>query len=81
MQKVRYRAIFRSSGWIFSIWGSIVIIKGLYDAFVGVPESEFITSDKWLKYSGFEVVYGLACLTVGYLIFEFAKRIPEFIET
>lgn len=80
MQKIKYRAVFKSSGWIFIIWGIIVVTKGLYDVFIGLPESEFVPLEKFAKYSGFEVVYGLACVIVGLAIFEFAKKLPEIIE-
>lgn len=80
MQKIRYRAVFKSSGWIFLIWGGIVTLTGLYDAFFGLPESEFVPLANWSKYAGFEVVYGIACVLVGLLIFEFAKRVPEILE-
>lgn len=80
MQKIKYRAVFKSSGWIFLIWGGIVVLKGLYDAFWGFPESEFVPLVSWARYSGFEVVYGIACILAGLLIFEFAKRVPEILE-
>jgi len=80
MQKIKYRAVFKSSGWIFTVWGIIVVIKGLYDVFVGLPESEFVPLENFAKYSGFEIVYGLACVLVGLIIFEFAKKLPEIIE-
>ena len=80
MQKIKYRAVFKSSGWIFAVWGTIVVLKGLYDVVVGLPESEFVPLVKWSKYAGFEVVYGIACILIGLVIFEFAKRIPEFTE-
>ncbi|OGS44764.1 MAG: hypothetical protein A2539_04030 [Elusimicrobia bacterium RIFOXYD2_FULL_34_15] len=80
MQKIKYRAVFKSSGWIFVVWGGIVALKGLYDALIGFPESEFVPLAKWSKYSGFEVVYGLACIVIGLAIFELSKRIPEYIE-
>ncbi|HAX61734.1 MAG TPA: hypothetical protein DCX95_04125 [Elusimicrobia bacterium] len=80
MQKIRYRAVFKGSGWIFTVWGIIVVLKGLYDVFVGLPESEFVPLANFSKYAGFEVVYGLACILMGLVIFEFAKKVPEFIE-
>ncbi|MDD5686299.1 MAG: hypothetical protein PHE88_00500 [Elusimicrobia bacterium] len=80
MQKIMYRGVFKGSGWIFVVWGVIVALKGFYDAFLGLPESEFVTLAKWTKYAGFEIVYGLACIVVGLVVFEFSKRIPEVIE-
>lgn len=80
MQKIRYRAVFKSSGWIFVVWGIIAALKGLYDAFISLPESEFVPLANWSKYAGFEVVYGLACVITGLVIFEFAKKVPEIIE-
>ena len=80
MQKIKYRAVFKSSGWIFTVWGMIVVMKGLYDVFVGLPESEFVPLTNFSKYAGFEVVYGLACILAGLVIFEFSKKVPEILE-
>ncbi|MFH1540796.1 MAG: hypothetical protein ABID79_02955 [Elusimicrobiota bacterium] len=81
MQKIKYRAVFKSSGWIFAIWGAIVVLKGLYDVFIGLPESEFVPLANWSKYIGFEIVYGFACILTALVIFEFSKSVPEIRET
>lgn len=79
MRRLKYRAVYKTSGWIFCTWGVIVVLKGIYDVFIGLPESEFVPLEKFAKYSGFEVVYGIACVLVGLAIFEFAKHLPEFL--
>ncbi len=79
IEKIKIRGLVCQSGWIFFIWGIIVAIKGLLDAFILNPESEFVSLDEWLKYAGFELTYGLACLGVGILLFKFSPRVKEYI--
>ena len=78
-EKIKIRGLVRQAGWIFLIWGIVVGIKGLLDAFVLNPESEFIPLDKWLKYAGFELTYGIACVAVGIVLFKFSERVKEYI--
>lgn len=88
MQKVKIKGLAVSAGWIFVVWGTLVLIKGFYDLFWGEPEAnyfspqkwDFISQRQWLTWSGFEVTYGLACIGIAYLVREYAKRLPEYIE-
>ncbi len=76
------------AGWFFFIWGGLVLLKGLWDCFGGQPEAnsfssrpwEFVTREQWLRYAGFELAYGLACLAVGWASRVFARRLPEWVE-
>jgi len=87
MKKIKIRGLFRFSGWIFVAWGAITLSKGLLDAFALEPEVNFYAPHKWgfvslgewLRWAGFEIAYGCACITVGGLLFEFSKRVKEFI--
>lgn len=87
-QKVKVRGLARIAGWIFCGWGGVVAFLGLYHAFWGEPEAnyyspekwEFVTKAQWLRWTGFEMTYGLACVGLGLACWEFAKRLPEWIE-
>ncbi len=73
---------------IFLCWGVIVAIKGIYDSFWGEPESnlfspnkwDFVSKHQWLTWSGFEVAFGAACICIFFLLLEYSKKLPEFIE-
>jgi len=80
VKEVKLRPVVRTSGWIFVIWGTVVVIKGILDAFFLEPESEFITIKEWIRYAGFEIIYGFACIIFGLVIFEFSKRVKEKIK-
>jgi len=88
MEKVKIRGLVRGSGWAFLLWGGLISLKGLWDAFWGEPEAnyyslekwEFVTKQEWLRYAGFEWAYGMACMGVAYLLWQFASRVPEYIE-
>jgi len=75
------------AAWIFGLWGAIVTPKGVYDLFWGSPEANlyapeawaFVSKEQWLRYGGFEVVYGLACLGVALYLVRFSKFLPESI--
>ena len=88
MDKIKIRGLIYCSGWIFLIWGLIVTAKGFWDLFLGEPEAnlysphkwEFITKSQWHNWSGFEVVYGLACVLIAVALRTYARNIPEYIE-
>jgi len=88
MEKIKIRGLVICSGWIFSFWGGVIILKGLYDAFIGQPEAnhfsrqawEFISQQQWLSWSGFEITYGGACVALGIILKTVSGHIPEFIE-
>ena len=72
---------------MFGIWGALVAPKGFYDLFRGEPEANlyslepwaFVTQEQWFRYAGFEVVYGLVCLGLAWLLWRYAARLPEFV--
>ncbi len=86
-EKIKIRGLARIPGWIFILWGSLIALTGLYHAFFGEPEAnyyspekwDFVTQEQWLRWSGFEFTYGLACIGIGLLCWEYAKRLPEWI--
>ena len=88
MRKIKIRGLLQISGWIFLIWGLIVSIKGFWDVFLGEPEAnfysqakwEFVTRTQWLNWSGFEITYGIACMAVALLLWNYSKTLPEYIE-
>ena len=87
-EKVKIRGLVRIAGWIFICWGGLVAVLGFYHAFFGEPEAnyyspkkwDFVSQEQWLRWSGFEIVYGLFCAAIGVLCWEFAKKLPEWIE-
>ncbi len=87
-EKIKIRGLVRIAGWIFMLWGGSLGILGLYHSFFGEPEAnyyslrpwEFVTQEQWMRWSGFEIAYGLACAGVGFLCWEYAKRLPEYVE-
>lgn len=62
--------------------------KGLYDLFVGEPEAnlysvekwEFVSQEQWLRYGGFELVYGLALIALAVVLRKYSRFLPETIE-
>lgn len=87
-EKIAVRGLARLAGWAFVAWGAIIVLKGLWDCFLGQPEAnyfssrpwEFVTREQWLRYAGFELAYGLACLALGRAAWAFARRLPEWVE-
>jgi hypothetical protein len=88
MKNVKVRGLVSISGWLFVSWGGIVALKGIFDSFWGEPEAnfysvskwEFISQKQWLNWSGFEITYGLCCIGISLLLFNYAKRLPEFVK-
>ncbi len=88
MEKIKIRGLIRIAGWIFNVWGGLVAFKGLYDSFFGEPEAnfyspekwQFVTQDQWMRWSGFELAYGLACVGLGWACWEMAKKLPDWTE-
>lgn len=85
METIKIRGLARLASAIFAGWGGLVASKGLYDVFVGEPEAnlyapekwDFVTQPQWLRWSGFELCYGLACLGLAWYCARWAVRLPE----
>jgi hypothetical protein len=86
-EKVKIRGLATIAGWIALGWGLAFGFAGLFHAFIGEPEAnvyslekwQFVSQEQWLRWSGFEITYGLACMGLGLLCWEYAKRLPEWI--
>ena len=46
-EKIKIQKLFHIAGWIFLIWGCVVVIKGFLDAFFLEPEANRFSSEKW----------------------------------
>lgn len=87
-ETIKVRGLARLSAAMFAAWGALVALKGLYDLFIGEPEANlyapakwaFVTQEQWLRYGGFELAYGLACLGVAAYLRNFAGFLPETIQ-
>ena len=85
--KVKIRGLARMAGLLFLAWGGLVALAGLYHAFIGEPEAnfyslepwQFVSREQWMRWSGFEMAYGLACVGVGLACFKCALRLPLWI--
>ena len=84
-ETIKIRGLARLASWIFGAWGGLVSFKGLWDLFAGEPEANlyapekwaFVTREQWLRWAGFELVYGLACLGLAWYCVRWARRLPE----
>lgn len=62
-------------------------LKALYDLFIGEPEANlyspekwaFVTEEQWLRYGGFELAYGLACLGLAWTVWRYARFLPDVV--
>ena len=87
-EKVKIAGLARLTAWIFGVWGFIVTAKAIYDLFIGEPEAnlfaphkwQFVTRAQWLRYSGFELAYGLALLALAWYAASYARFLPEIVE-
>jgi len=74
-ERKEIRGLVKLAGWLFYIWGVLVTIVGFLRLLnINKPDSEFVTAADWLRYSVFQVTYGMVCVGVGYLLFLFAKK-------
>lgn len=88
IERLRIRGLAVISAWIFGIWGGVAAGKGFFDLFWGEPEANlyapqawgFVSREQWLRYGGFELVYGLACLGLAWFLVLYSRRLPETIE-
>ena len=87
-EKIKIRGLVCFSGWIFLAWGTLVFVKGFWDVFWGEPEAnlyslskwEFISKEQWLTWSGFEIFYGIVCISIWRILIKYSRRLPEYIE-
>lgn len=87
-QKIKVRGLARIVAWVLGVWGVLVCGKALYDLFAGEPEAnlysaekwQFVTQAQWLRYGGFELAYGLACLALAWAAVKYARFLPEVVE-
>lgn len=88
MERVKVRGLGRLAAAIFGGWGALTLLKGLYDLFVGEPEANlyspepwmFVTREAWLRYGGFELAYGIACVALGWAALRCSRFLPETVE-
>ena len=85
METIKIRGLARLAAAIFAGWGGLAVFKGLWDLFVGEPEANlyapvkwaFVTEAQWLRWAGFELFYGLACLGLAWYCVLWGRRLPE----
>jgi hypothetical protein len=87
-ETVKIRGLARLTAAIFAGWGGLVCLKGAWDLLGGEPEANlyaplkwaFVTEAQWLRYAGFELAYGLACVGLAWYCLRWARRLPETVE-
>lgn len=88
-ETIKIRGLARLASAIFAGWGGLVLLKGVYDLFLGgQPEANlyapepwaFVTREQWSRYAAFEAVYGLACLALAAWARRWSKRLPETVK-
>lgn len=87
-EKIAIRGLPRLAAVLFAGWGTLVALKGLWDCFGGQPDAnlysprpwEFVTKEQWLRFAGFELAYGLACLGLALAAWKYSERLPVYIE-
>ena len=88
METIKIRGLARLTSAILAGWGGLVAFKGLWDLFFGEPEAnlyapakwDFITQAQWLRYAGFELAYGAACLGLAWFCLRWGRSLPETVE-
>lgn len=87
-EKVKIRGLARIAAVLLGVWGVVVALKSVYDLFIGEPEAnlysaekwQFVTRAQWLRYGGFELAYGLACAALAWAALKYARFLPEVVE-
>lgn len=85
METIKIRGLARISAWMFAVWGALIALKGLYDIGWGQPDANqyapapwaFVSQEEWLRYAGFETLYGAACGAVSWYLFRLSRFLPE----
>ena len=88
METIKIKGLARLAAAIFAGWGGLVSFKGLWDLFAGEPEANlyapqkwaFVTQAQWLRWSGFELTYGLACCGLAWYCLRWSRRLPATVE-
>ena len=88
MEKIKIRGLAHLLSGLLGLWGGAVALKALYDLFAGEPEANlyapqkwaFVTEEQWMRYAGFELAYGLACLALAWAVLKYARFLPEVVE-
>ena len=88
MEKIKIRGLAQLASALFSVWGAAVTLKSLWDLFAGEPEANlyaprkwaFVTQEQWLRYGGFELAYGLACLALAWAVWKYSRFLPPVAE-
>jgi hypothetical protein len=88
LETIKIKGLARLTAAIFAGWGGLICFKGIWDLFWGEPEANvyapqkwaFVTEAQWLRYAGFELTYGLACLGLAWYCLRFARRLPETVK-
>ena len=87
-EKIKVRGLPRIASALLVVWGLSVAAKAVYDLFVGEPEAniyspqkwQFVTQEQWLRYGGFELAYGLCCLALAWALWRYSRFLPDWIE-
>ncbi|MFA6092202.1 MAG: hypothetical protein WCU88_01445 [Elusimicrobiota bacterium] len=87
-ESIKVRGLARIPAVLLSGWGGLVALKALYDLFAGEPEANlyapspwaFVTREQWLRYGGFELAYGLACLALAGYLWKYSCLLPETLD-
>ena len=87
-ETIKIRGLARLTAAIFAGWGGLVSLKGFWDLIGGEPEANlyapqkwaFVTESQWMRYAGFELAYGLACLGLAWYCVRWARRLPQTVE-
>ena len=88
METIKIKGLARLTAAIFAGWGGLIALKGLWDVFAGEPEANlyapqkwaFVTEAQWMRYAGFELAYGMACVCLALYCVRWARRLPETVE-
>lgn len=73
--KKEIKGLIKLAGWIFYLWGILVTFFGFLSLLnIIKPASEFVNAADWMRFSVFEITYGMVFVGLGYLLFLFIKK-------